>query len=644
MLPETEKAILKAETAFSKLDNSIYTALETYSNVHRGSGHYSIVTTHLYDKAREIILEYLGLDKKDYTVVFCTPMRADAFQKHLKEGHYIILNSQDIGLSLGVCAIAVQKKALPKGVPFQTGGGTAKLSSKDWVIWSSAPGKFEAGTPQIINVIAFSKALCIIKESGKESFNTDEYESSSVNDILYNDELSQYIGQELLDRLKLELIGYRKEVPTAYGTKPFINLDNAASTQTFKPVFRSYCMTLRAPSNLKEEVIEEVKNICSGFLNAPAKEYDILFTSNSTESINIAAQSFIKKEWGDEEPVVRGTIMEHTSNDLPWRMISDGSIERLNADENGFIDLKALETKLIQYNLQRESGRKRIKLIAVTGASNVLGTCNEIKAITRIAHKYDASVMVDAAQLVAHRQIDVKDLDIDYITFSAHKVYAPFGTGVLIAKKGILNFSEEEFSLIKQSGEDNAAGIASLGKMLLLMKRIGMDLILKEEKLLTMKALMALKGLQGVQVYGIKDPDSPEFNHKAGVIVFGHDKLYANKLAKQLALAGGVGIRFGCHCAHIMVKKLLNLNPPLERIQWTIQKLLPKMQLPGVARISIGLVNNESDIDGFIKTLKEITGKPDISEDNLESAVYSTEVVKEQITAFIKSVEKKVYY
>lgn len=644
MFPEIKMPTEEAITSYGELENSIHTALETYSNVHRGSGHYSIITTHLYDKAREIILEHLGLEKKYYTVIFCTPFRADAFQKHLKEGHYIMLNSQDTGLSLGVCAIAVEKKALPKGIPFQTGGGTAKLSSKDWVIWSSAPDKFEAGTPPIINVIAFTKALCIIRESGREAFNIGEFETSSVNDILFNDELSGYVGQELLDRLKLELIGYLREVPTTYGVQPFINLDNGASTQTFEPVLRAFCMTLRSSASIKQQVIEEVKNICSVFVKAPAEEYDLLFTSNTTESINIAAQSVINNEWGDTMPVVLGTVMEHTSNDLPWRMKSGISMDRLNVDENGFIDLTELETKLILYNQQKEFGMKRIKLIALSGASNVLGTCNDIKEIARIAHKYDACVMVDAAQLVAHRQIDAKALDVDYIAFSAHKVYAPFGTGVLIAKKGKLNFSQEEFNLIKQSGEDNAAGIASLGKMLLLMQRIGMDLIQKEEKLLTAKALLALRGIQGIQVYGIKDPDSNEFIHKAGVIVFSHNKLYANKLAKQLALVGGIGIRFGCHCAHIMVKKLLNLNPPLERIQWTIQKLLPKMQLPGVARISIGLANNEGDIDAFIKTLKEITGNNEKSLQLHDNHVFPQDVVVGQINNLIKDVEKKVYY
>lgn len=643
MFPETELHAVKAATSFDELEKSIHVALETYSNVHRGSGHNSIVTTQLFDKAREIILDYLGVDKKRYMVVFCTPIGAERIQKQLKEGHYMILSSHDIGLSLGVCAVAVKKKALPEEVPFHTGGGTAKLTSQKWIIWASVPEKFEAGTPQIINVIAFAKALNIIKNSRIDAFENVISEPVHVNDLLYKDELLSYTGKHLLNQLKLKMIGYGKEVPTIHGNKPFVNLDNAASTQTFEPVFESFCKTLRASDQVKREIISEVQDIVCDFLNCPLKEYDIIFTGNTTESVNLIAQDYKGKDWKGIEPVVLGTIMEHTSNDLPWRMFKNESYLRLKVDDDGFIDLKELEQTLILYNQQKESGNKRIKLISITGCSNVLGVCNNFREISRIAHNYDAQVMVDAAQLVAHRQINIRDLGVDYLAFSAHKIYSPFGTGVLITKKGILNFSEEELSQIKQSGEENTAGIASLGKMLLIMQRIGMDVITQEEHILTRKLLCELNTIQGIQVYGIKDTESSNFVHKAGVVVFTHNKLFSNKLGKQLALYGGIGIRFGCHCAHIIVKKLLKLTPPLERIQWGIQKMLPKMQLPGVARVSIGLANNENDIDRFISTLKEITARSHINTDTGKGQVYKQGSVKNQISDFAKEIEEKVY-
>jgi selenocysteine lyase/cysteine desulfurase len=142
--------------AFAELERGVHAALETYSNVHRGSGHYSMVSTHLYEQARDIILEYLGLNKDKYVVIFCTPRRAETLKAQLKSKGHQSVSSQDIGLPLGVRALAVDRKVLPRGIPFQTGGGTARLVSPGWVIWANGPDKFEAGTPAIVNVIAFA--------------------------------------------------------------------------------------------------------------------------------------------------------------------------------------------------------------------------------------------------------------------------------------------------------------------------------------------------------------------------------------------------------------------------------------------------------------------------------------------------------
>ena len=111
-----------------------------------------------------------GWNKGKYVVIFCTPRRAEALKAQLEPGSYRSLSSQDIGLALGVRALAVDRKALPKGVPFQTGGGTARLVSPGWVIWAKAPDKFEAGTPAIVNVIAFAVALRLIRQFGKDAF------------------------------------------------------------------------------------------------------------------------------------------------------------------------------------------------------------------------------------------------------------------------------------------------------------------------------------------------------------------------------------------------------------------------------------------------------------------------------------------
>ena len=114
---------------------------------------------------------------------------------------------------------------------------------------------------------------------------------------------------------------------------------------------------------------------------------------------------------------------------------------RLNVDDEGFIDLKELETLLSAYNQENRHGDKRIRLVAVSGASNVLGIFNDLAEISRLVHQYGAHLLVDGAQMVAHRKVDMAALDLDYLVFSAHKVYAPFGSGVLAARKGLLKFS-----------------------------------------------------------------------------------------------------------------------------------------------------------------------------------------------------------
>ena len=151
-------------TAFDALERGVHAALETYSNVHRGSGHHSMVSTYLFEQARGIVLEHLGLSAGNHVVIFGTPRAADLLAARLEPGRYVTASSRDVGLPLGVRALAVERRALPKGPPPVTGGGTARLVGPDWVMWAAAPDRFEAGTPAIVNVIAFARALSLRRQ------------------------------------------------------------------------------------------------------------------------------------------------------------------------------------------------------------------------------------------------------------------------------------------------------------------------------------------------------------------------------------------------------------------------------------------------------------------------------------------------
>lgn len=630
---ETSRSNESAE-AFVTLEQALYAALETYSNVHRGNGHFSMATTNLFEQARTIVLEYLGLSKNKFTVIFCTPRSSAMLLKQVDPASYQKISSRDIGLPLGVCAIAVKRNALSKVAPLNTGGGTARLISKDWVVWAKDSEKFEAGTPAIANIIAFAKALRMVQNSGKGIFLNPPTQKLAAKEILNNDELEKFSGQELLVELRKTLIGSGAQVPTIKGTRTFVNLDNSASTRTFTPIWNACRQTLRQPEQVKKEIVQEVKTICSDFLSAPLADYEVIFTSNTTEAINLAAESFSREFVDDTEPVVLNTLLEHSSNDLPWRMIPGCSVVRLPMDSEGFVDLNEMETILKAYNEDGQYGKKRIRLVAVSGASNVLGVCNDLEEISRITHRYGARLLVDGAQLIAHRKVVLDECGIDYFAFSAHKVYAPFGTGVLVAKKDLLHFAPEDLQLIQSSGEENAGGIAALGKALLLLKRIGMDLIEEEEQILTRKLLIGMAPINGLDIYGINNPDSTEYSNKIGVIPFALKNKISTQVGKELALLGGIGVRSGCHCAHITVKHILHVGPGLEKFQKMIVTLFPKLSLPGVVRVSLGIENSEADIDWLIQMLGIIADKSQSS---------SKKEVKQQMNDFVCAVAERVY-
>ncbi|HLN52350.1 MAG TPA: aminotransferase class V-fold PLP-dependent enzyme [Lentimicrobium sp.] len=630
LITEREKICVEA---FTELTKSIYAALETYSNVHRGSGHFSQVTTYLFEKAREIVLDYFNLDKQKNTVIFLTSARASQLKDLLKMGSYRSVSSNELGLPVGVVAIAAEKKALPKGLPFQTGGGTTTLISKNWVDWAVIPDKFEAGTPAVINIITFARALVLTKKYGNEIFK-EKLPGDTVFDILYQDEFQEFTGQNLYNKLQGSIIGNNIEVPTAFGLQPFINLDHSASTPSTKIVWETFNKSLRQPEAVKQQLINEVKAIIASFFKAPIGQYDIMFTSNTTESVNIISQNIFNDK--DIEPVVVNSVMEHSSNELPWRFIPGGTLIRFEVDKSGYFDLNGLENLLKEYNVEHKHGRKRIRLIAVTGASNVLGICNDINQVSTLAKKYQVMLLIDAAQLIAHRRIDINACDIDFLVFSGHKIYAPFGTGGLISRKGLLNYENNSIRMATESGEENIGGITALGKSLLLMQRVGMDVVAEEESRLCAKMLKGMAEVPNMMLFGIKDPDSPDIKCKIGVIPFSFSNLFANKIAYQLALFGGIGIRYGCHCAHIIVKRLVNLKPFLEPVQRMIVRLFPKLKLPGVARASIGLATTEKDVDRFIDTLKLIASK-----DKTMGAKLPT--VEKQIEEFIRERHKLVY-
>jgi selenocysteine lyase/cysteine desulfurase len=278
--------------------------------------------------------------------------------------------------------------------------------------------------------------------------------------------------------------------------------------------------------------------------------------------------------------------------------------------------------------------------VAINGASNVLGTCNKLDEISRMVHRFGARLLVDAAQLVAHRPIDMQRDDIDYLAFSAHKIYAPFGSGALVVRKGLLRFDAEEMSQIKASGEENAGGIAALGKAMLLLQQIDMEVIALEELALTAKLMRGMAKINTLQIYGMASPDSTRFTQKVGVVVFEVGKKIATNVGKELAQQSGVGVRTGCHCAHNIVKHILGVGPGLQRFQKLIVTLFPKLSLPGMVRVSLGLENTEAEVDALLQALAENAASK--GGQAAEGQLPKSEA-KRQLEAFVQQRMKLVY-
>jgi len=476
------------------------------------------------------------------------------------------------------------------------------------VVWARPPDRFEAGTPAIVNVIAFARALLLARRHGTDCFRQDRIDATP-DDIVRGGPFRGLDGADLLAALRASRIGMDLRVPTAKGERPLVNLDNAASTPTFAPVWEAARRTWHLPPEARPAVAREAAAVVAGFLRAPAPDYEVIFTANTTEAIHRVAENLALQTDTGSAPVVFNTLLDHNSDELPWRGLAGVAQVRLDVDAEGFLDPARLESELAARDREAGTGAPRIRLVAVCGASNVLGSFNDLEEICRVAHRHEAHVLVDAAQWVAHRRIDIAACGIDFLAFSAHKAYAPFGSGALVARRSLLAFDEDRLERIRATGEENVCGLAAPATALDLLGRIGMDRIEAEEQARTAQALAGLATVPGLTVRGIAGAGHPRFGRRGGVIAFEMKGSLSFRIASELAERAGIGSRWGCHCAHMLIKHQLGIPPWAQQIQRLIVTLLPKVELPGIARVSLGLGNDAADVDVLVETLREVAAE-----------------------------------
>ncbi len=426
-----------------------------------------------------------------------------------------------------------------------------------------------------------------------------------------------------LDELRNDVVGIDTHVPLLDGTKRrYIFLDNAASTPTFKRVLT--CIEEFLPwysgvhrgtgfkSLLATEIFDRAHDVVGRFVNVDLSSNTVIFTKNTTECINKLSN---RTTFGENDVVIT-TVMEHHSNDLPWR--KNTTVVHIGVTPDGHLDLAGLRRALDLY-------RGRVTLVALNGASNITGICSPVHEVAEWTHAAGARLFVDAAQLAPHRPIHMMPDDhpqhIDFLALSAHKMYAPFGTGVLIGPKkffeqgdpdavggGVVDLVTLERAVWneppykEEAGSPNVVGGVALAAAISVLESVGMETIMAHEHELLEYALRKLKKVRDVTLYGPTDNTSD----KVGVITFNIGGMHHALVAAIMGTEGGIGVRNGCFCAHPYVKQLLHVSPEQEAILAAEVLGGNKANMPGMVRASLGCYNNESDVDMFVEMVERI--------------------------------------
>ncbi len=393
----------------------------------------------------------------------------------------------------------------------------------------------------------------------------------------------------------------RKDFPilsrTVYN-RPLVYLDNAATTQKPRAVVEAmteeyYSVNANVHrgvhylSQQATELHEQARGNVQGFINARS-EAEIIFTRGTTESLNLVAFSFgeaFLKE-GDEVLV---SVMEHHSNIVPWQMLRERKgivLKVIPMTDEGEIDLEAYKNLF----------SPRTRLVCIAHVSNVLGTVNPVKEMTAIAHAHGAKVLVDGAQSVPHRRVDVQDIGCDFLTFSGHKIYGPTGIGVLYGREELLekmppyqgggemiarvSFEKTTYERLPfkfEAGTPDFVGSHALAVALDYVRSIGQDIIAAHEADLTRYAMEQMSLIPGMKIYGTA-------REKDAVISFNVGDIHPLDLGTLLDRLG-IAIRTGHHCA---------------------QPLMARCGVESMARASFALYNTRAEVDALVAGIDRV--------------------------------------
>lgn len=392
---------------------------------------------------------------------------------------------------------------------------------------------------------------------------------------------------------------YKKDFPLLMQDN-IIYFDNSATSQrpqcvidaevsfymnhNANPLRGSYPLSVEAT-----DIYENARQTVRKFINAAHSE-EIVFTRNTTESMNLVAYSYglNNVKAGDEVLV---SIMEHHSNLLPWQMVcrqTGAVLKYIDCEQDGSLDLNKISELITD----------KTKIVAVTQVSNVLGRVNPVKEIAAMAHKKGAVIVVDGAQSTPHMAVDVQDMDADFFAFSGHKVFGPMGIGVLYGKMELLDAMPPFLSggeMIEsvtrfgakyaelphkfEAGTVNAAGAAGLDAAIKYVWSIGFDKMEQAEAALTARAMEGMKKIPHIHILGSDNPQE-----HTGIISFTIDNVHPHDVS-EILISDGIAVRAGHHCA---------------------QPLLNHLGVNSTTRASLMFYNTQKEVDAFVESLASI--------------------------------------
>jgi cysteine desulfurase/selenocysteine lyase len=399
-----------------------------------------------------------------------------------------------------------------------------------------------------------------------------------------------------------------------------INFDNAASTppltrvremvNRFSDLYSSVHRGTGYKSRLSTEAYEQAREQVSRFLGVDEKDQVVIFVKGTTDALNRIAAEEARLDGRQ----VLVTEMEHHADLLPWRHRSGHVMVGLSDD--GYIDLDAIEGAL-------KSAEGRISLVAVCGASNVTGFVSPIHDVAELAHRFGARVSVDAAQLAPHHRIDVRPAGdpghLDFVSLSGHKMYAPYGAGVLVAPRDFFAGAPEvmgggAISIVtwddtvwadlpdrEEAGSPNVIGAVALGVAIETLLELGFDEMLDHEVKLGSRMLTGLKDIPGVSVLGGVDA-----GNRLALASFVVDGLHHGLVAAALSHEWGIAVRHGCFCANPYVFHLLHMSKDdVSAVEGEVTAGRKKA-LPGAVRASLAPYNTEAEVDRFLEATRQI--------------------------------------